>query len=194
MKAFPLLVTVICASSLFATLRTVEVSSPSPYADTEWTTNVPFRITLPANAGRFEIRLSRTIVSNGVQIALGVDRNVDGILAPEETIFVLGRDVDVVFVENPSDEVRHEEAHERHRRTTTDFIWSVFLTDLGCPAHLVAHDESDESVFVDWHISPPQWLFDSSWDFARVTVRGPTASLIHASFFAGANSGILILR
>ena len=194
MKAFPLLVTVICASSLFATLRTVEVSSPSPYADTEWTTNIQFRITRPANVRRFDIRLLRSIVSNSVQIALGVDRNDDGILAPEETAFVLGRDADTVFVENTIDEVRHEEAHALHRRVTTDFIWRVFLTEQGAPMYLAARDESNETAFVGWRTSPPQWLFDSSWDLARVTVRGPTAATVHISLFVGVNGGVLILR
>ena len=194
MKTFFLLLTMSCAFQSFATLRTVEVASSSPYTDTEWTTNVPFRITRPTSVGRFDIQLSRSIVSNSVQIALGVDRNDDGILAPEETAFVLGRDADTVFVENTIDEVRHEEAHALHRRVTTDFIWRVFLTEQGTPTHLVAHNESNESIFVDWRTSPPKWLFDSSWNLARVTVRGSTAATVHVSLFVGANGGVLILR
>ena len=56
MKTFFLLLTMSCAFQSFATLRTVEVASPSPYADTEWTTNVPFRIMRPASVRRFEMR------------------------------------------------------------------------------------------------------------------------------------------
>ncbi len=194
MKASLLLLTMSCAFQSFAILRTVEVASPSPYADTEWTTNVPFLIMRPASVRRFEIRLSRSIVSNSVQIALGVDRNGDGILAPEETAFVLGRDADTVFVENTIDEVRHEESHATHWCMTTDFIWRVFLTEQGSPMYLVARDESNEFVFVDWRTSPPEWLFDSSWGLARVTVRGSTAATVHISLFVGANGGVLILR
>ena len=67
--------------------RTTVVSPPpvSPYADTEVSTNLPFRASDEDTRG-MELRfLLDGCVSNSVQVAFGRDRNCDGVLGVDET-------------------------------------------------------------------------------------------------------------
>ena len=97
-----------CASSVWALPR-VSFPLPSPvYADTETVTNVPFTASLDA-AGCFRLSLSCLATpTNNVEAAFGVDRNSDGVLAPEETDCVVGWDCGAWFVRKGADGARTE--------------------------------------------------------------------------------------
>ena len=81
-----LLLTVGCLVAGVTMARTIRPAqlAPSPYADTEVTTNVPCRIDAPSTKElRVEVAVQGT-PSNNVESTIGTDRNGDGKLSFDE--------------------------------------------------------------------------------------------------------------
>ena len=166
---------------------------PSPFADSEATTNLPLRVGVPGRDWHFDFQMSCAAVSNSVQIAFGVDDDADGELAPAETRLVVGRDATCAFVERPSlCERQEEELSATGQRV--GFGARVFLRTAGTPSRFVATNETGRAVFAGWRTSPPTDLFDPSWNLMRVTVRGPTVASEHAAVSVGPAGHVVIFR
>ena len=178
---------------VFAVVVPVPALPPSPYADTEATTNLPLRVGVPGRDWHFDFQMSCAAVSNSVQIAFGVDADADGELTSAEIRLVVGRDATCAFVENPVRGERLEEALVASR-SRVGFGARVFLRHAGVPSRFVATNEVGEALFAGWRATPPAALFDPSWNLMRVTVRGPTVASEHAAVSVGPAGHVVIFR
>jgi len=128
--------------------------APSPYVDTEASTNLAFGLDLPSLK---QYRLSVACVptpSNNVEVALGGDADGDGRLSFEETGLSLAWDCGA---------------------------WSVVGRGGETAGPVVEGPDSNGvvtatlEVGVGNHKAKPRWLYDRSWNLVRVTTRGVDA-------------------
>ena len=151
--------------------RTVSDLPPSPYADTEVSSNVVFNATR-GDAKFFDVRLELTgTVSNNVQIAFGRDVDGDGDLALGETGLVLawrgGRDC----VENVPESDRIVEASVSESGTTR-FLHMRVMTDRDLEPRTASFTNEAGPCFADLSDSAPDWLYRPDWNLLKVTRRG----------------------
>ena len=109
--------------------------------------------------------------TNNVEIALGTDADGNGVLSAEEERLTIGWDCGSWFVrkgENADDEYSVATATDG---TAQVFSWRLTTLRGGVPSRLVATVD-DAPLFGDLSPSPPRWLHDTSWNLARVVVRG----------------------
>ena len=153
---------------LAAIARSVEVPTlaPSAFADTESVTNVVF----DAGGGglrEFTVRLAaNATASNNVQIAFGTDMNADGVLEPSETDVVIGWDCGAWFLDD-------ERADWSRRWPQDDGVRTLALAMVVKDRHAqrLAVTDGGRPLALDCATLPPT-LFDSGWNYLRVTSRG----------------------
>ena len=167
-----------CASSAWALPRVSVPLPPSVYADTETATNVPFTAALDA-AGRFRLSLSCLATpSNNVEAAFGVDRNSDGVLAPEETDCVVGWDCGAWFVRKGADGARTEHPVTVPADGVSELSWSVRTSPGGAATRLEAAVDG-APAFAELGAREPRrhelsaaWLYRREWNMLKLTGRG----------------------
>ena len=153
------------ALSAFAGARVVVPQlPPSPYDDTEISTNVTF------SAGGDDSRFFSLSISidatptNTLQIAFGRDENSDGILDWQETEFLLGWKCGGWFFRDKTTETEMVAPQESGLR---QLEWRLALGHARDPCSLSATDGGNDLGFA---VSPR--MFNPSWNLMRVTVRG----------------------
>ena len=153
------------ALSAFAGARVVVPQlPPSPYDDTEISTNVTF------SAGGDDARIFSLSISvdatptNTLQIAFGRDENSDGILDWQETEFLLGWKCGGWFFRDKTTETEMVAPQESGLR---QLEWRLALGHARAPCSLSATDGGNDLGFA---VSPG--MFNPSWDLMRVTARG----------------------
>ena len=151
-------------SALAAGRVVVPQLPPSPYDDTEMSTNVQF------SAGSDAARLFWLFLSvdatptNTLQLAFGHDGDSDGILDLQETEFLLGWKRGEWFFR---DKTAEAESVAEPRSGQRRLEWSVSLDRALAPRDLAA---TDGGASLGFHVSPG--MFSPSWNLMRVTVRG----------------------
>ncbi|MCR5838547.1 MAG: hypothetical protein K6G94_02800 [Kiritimatiellae bacterium] len=160
-----ILMVALLALSAFAGVRVVVPQlPPSPYDDTEISTNVMF------SAGEEDALIFSLSISidatptNTLQIAFGRDENSDSILDWQETEFLLGWKCGVWFFRDKTTETEMIAAKESGLR---HLEWRLSLNSNRAPCALAATDGGNDIGFA---VSPG--MFNPSWDFMRVTARG----------------------
>ena len=166
----------------------------SSFADTVVTTNVPMCAVTPSTNWKFNFMLECVPASNSVQVAWGRDVNANGILEPEETRMVVGRNRHGVFVENPISAERFEQSLPVHGLNAESISLRVSLDADGRPLRFDARSEFGSILFPFWRTEPPVWLFDQEWNLMRVTVRGVGVAEESIRLSVAPDATILVLR
>jgi len=143
---------------------------PSLFADSEVSTNVVVNRTRN-DVKVFDVSLDLAAsVSNSVQIAFGQDSDGDGDLAPGETALVVGWRTRRWFVEDVRRGVRHFEPASD--ASGPRFLRMSVRTDDGFAPESAAFTNETGACFADLSRPAPAFLFDRSWNLAKVTRRG----------------------
>ena len=141
-----------CLAAGAAEARTVRPArlAPSPFADTEASTNVPCAFDLTSvKSYRLSVDFVATY-SNNVVVSYGHDGDRDGCLALGERSLEIGWDCGAAFVRGLGGEATPEvEGPDSN---------GVVRISLFVP--------------IKAHKANPEWLYDRSWDLVRVTRRG----------------------
>ena len=147
----------------------VGASLPVPdFADAGASTNIVFAASSMPGAVTFALEFAPT-PTNNVEIALGVDEDGNGALSEEEECLTIGWDCGMWFVRRGAgEEYEYSAATDG---TAQVFSWRLTTLRGGVPSRLVATVDNT-AVFSDISANPPRWLYDTSWDMARVIVRG----------------------
>ena len=148
------------------------------HADTETVTNVPFSAALDA-AGRFRLSFSCLATpTNNVEAAFGVDRNLDGVLALEETDCVVGWDCGAWFVRKGADGARTEQSGVVPADGVSELSWSVQTSREGAATRLEAAVDGSPA-FAELRAKAPRrhelaagWLYRREWNMVKLTGRG----------------------
>ena len=142
-------------SPAFAVETTLPIPSPSVFADTESSTNIPFAgwndLTRFMNI-RTEVFAS---LASCVQVAFGTDHN-DGDLTIDETDLVLGYDCGIWFIRDERN--GHERTEDASNRLSGDFIGHVFSA-LASSRYDRVHQENG-------------MVFSREWNLMKITTRG----------------------
>ena len=148
------------------------------HADTETVTNVPFTAALDA-AGRFRLSLSCLATpSNNVEVAFGVNRNDDGVLALEETDCVVGWDCGAWFVRKGADGARIEHAGTVPADGVSELSWSVRTSPDSAATRLEAAVDGAPALaelgakVPRRHEMSVGWLYRREWNMVKLTGRG----------------------
>lgn len=139
---------------------------PSPWADTEASTNVPLGV-LPQGVQVKEFRVGLSFLatpSNNVQVSFGRDADGDGVLSGAETDLKLGWDCGTWML---GMEPRRETATTNNVK---DLTWTLRMRT-GTPYALHAA-ECDTSLVAVTNQPGLSALYDPAWDLMRITVRG----------------------
>jgi len=154
------------------TLRPAQLA-PSPYADTEASTNLAFSLDLPSLK---QYRLAVECVptpSNNVEVALGGDADGDGLLSFDEVALSLVWDRGA---------------------------WSVVGRDGETALPVVEGPDTNGVVTATLEVglrgrkANPRWQYDRSWNLVRVTTRGVDAPMEHVTLKTTQTGCLLILR
>ena len=143
-----------CLAACAAEARQLNVAqlAPSPFADTEVSTNVSCVLDHPALR---EYRLALGLVgtpSNNVEVALGCDADGDGRLSLDEAALTLAWDCGK-WIASGRDGAAVQSLN--HRMT-----------------ELPNYQEAEIVVDVRRHKANPEALYDATWNLLRVTRRG----------------------
>ena len=164
-------VAIICAVSGLGVLDGFSVPLPrSGFADSGASTNIVFAASTMPGAVTFSLEFAPS-PTNNVEIALGTDADGNGALSAEEEWLTIGWDCGRWFVrkgESSEDEYSYTAAADG---TVKVFSWRLTTMRGGVPSRLAATVDN-VAVFTDLSASPPRWLYDTSWNLARVVVRG----------------------
>jgi len=143
---------------------------PSLFMDSEVSTNVVVN-RMRNDVKVFDVSLDLAAsVSNSVQIAFGRDADGDGDLAPGETALVVGWRTRRWFVEDVRRGVRHFEPASD--ASGPRFLRMSVRTDDGFAPESAAFTNETGACFADLSRPAPAFLFDRSWNLAKVTRRG----------------------
>ena len=158
---------------IFSVPLRVAAAAPLPqsdFADSGAITNIAFAASSMPSAVTFSLEFTPS-PTNNVEIALGTDADGNGVLSAEEERLTIGWDCGSWFVrkgENADDEYSVAAATDG---TAKAFSWRLTTMRGGVPSRLVATADGT-ALFNDLSTSPPRWLYDTSWNLARVVVRG----------------------
>ena len=169
--AAPILTFVFLPFSAFTAER-VEVLTlpPSPFADSEVSTNVVMNSTRN-DVKVFDVSLDLSgAVSNSVQIAFGCDADGDGDLAHGETALVVGWRTGRWFVEDVRKGARHFE--QASAAGAPRFLRMTVRTDGRFVPERAAFTNETGACFGALSQPASGFLFDRSWNLAKVTRRG----------------------
>ncbi len=144
----------------------------SPYADTEVSTNLPFRASDEDSRG-MELQFALDgCVSNSVQVAFGRDRNGDGVLGHDEAETLYGWRNGRYFAESMTEGVRVEE-RDLSGAPSCAFAISLRLSQRRGLLQFSATDGRGVAVLTNLSASAQGWLYGPDWNMMRVTRRGP---------------------
>jgi hypothetical protein len=167
-----LLVAVAVPCAAFAARIKVPPMAMSPYADTEVSTNLPFRASDEDSRG-MELQFALDgCVSNSVQVAFGRDENGDGVLGVDETETLYGWRNGRYFVESMTEGVRIEEAASSAEPSCA-FVMSLRLSKGRGLQHFSATNVLGTAILTNVSASAQSWLYQPGWNMMRVTRRGP---------------------
>ncbi len=170
MKKILLLCCVCGIAAAFARVVRPEALPPSPWADTEVSTNLPFAgVPSAAELRDFRIALSFLATpSNNVQVALGCDGDADGVLSAAETDFMFGWNCGAWQL--------NKDTHWAAATTNEmkNLSWMLRIRN-GWPRALDM-TENDVAVVAVTNAPALAGLYSSAWNLVRVTVRGVDAA------------------
>ena len=156
---------------LMATACALAASLPqSDFADSGASANIAFAASSMPGAVTFSLEFAPS-PTNNVEIAFGTDSDGNGVLSTEEERLTIGWDCGRWFVrkgENAEDEYSYTATADG---TAKVLSWKMTTMRGGVPSRLVATVDGT-AVFSELSASPPRWLYDTSWNLARVVVRG----------------------
>ena len=189
---------------LLATLtlhaRTVSTPKlpPATFLDTEISTNVA----ITAWTGWTERMRSFKIVlsldatpSNNVQVAFGVDEDVDRLLSEEETKLTLGWDCGEWFVASAEHMNRFTATPSENMGLRREISFTVHLESNDSPDRLDTFGNGIPITFAGLDdASPPEWLFSKTWNVLKVTARGVDRHNDHVSVKLNIDPVIFLLR
>ena len=165
------IVIALSAALAFADTSIVVPTLPgSPHADGEVSTNVVVN-RMRSDVKVFDVALNLAgSVSNSVHVAFGRDADGDGDLAPGETALVVGWRTRRWFVEDASGKSRlFEPASDA---PGPRFLRMSVCTDNGFVPRRAAFTNETGACFAALSRPAPAFLFDRSWNLAKVTRRG----------------------
>ena len=158
--------------SVMAAQIVVQPPSVSPYADTEVSTNLPFRASDEDSRG-MELQFALDgCVSNSVQVAFGRDENGDGVLGVDETDTMYGWRNGRYFIESMTEGVRIEEA-DLSGEPSCAFVMSLHLSKGRGLQHFSATNVLGTAILTNVSASAQSWLYQPDWNMIPVTRRGP---------------------
>ena len=166
-------IAILLTSVAFAALaRTaIRASLPVPaFADAGASTNIVLAASSMPGVVTFSLEFAPS-PTNNVEIALGVDTDGNGVLSDEEERLTIGWDCGRWFVRKDAGEEYEYSVAAPADGTTKVFSWRLTTMRGGVPSHLVATVDG-APMFADISANPPRWLYDTSWNLARVVVRG----------------------
>ena len=148
---------------------TVPPMPMSQYADTEVSTNIAFN-TIRNDVKYFALNfLLGSDSLNGIQVALGRDKNKDGVLALSEIDTVYGYRNGRYIIEYVSKGLRYEEPaianEQRNFSISIDTKAKGTLIDFSAKVGV-------RQIFSDLIQSSPDWLYHKEWNLMRITRRG----------------------
>ena len=147
---------------------TVESLPKSEYADTEFSTNIPFDVRFDAMSRmNFSISLDAS-PSNCVEVSIGEDVNADGNLSPEEAVYTFGFDCGRWFKRFVADD---SETIETDNRGQTVIVTS-------------GHAERNFLL--------KKLKMDEAWNLVKVTRRGK-AEVCELATVEGAKPGAALI-
>lgn len=162
-----ILAVMLMVESSLGEVVTLPPLAPSEFADTEASTNLAFSLKT-AERSFFEVAiLLQASSSNNLEVAFGCDANGDGGLSVEEQFLTLGWDSGCWFLRDESSGKRMSVSRPAGTRRL-DFC--VMLNSDRHPCGLIAKDCG--VVFQYNAKTIPSSLFNSDWNFARITARG----------------------
>jgi len=152
------LMLIVCLAASAAQARTLRPAqlAPSPYADTEASTNLAYSLDLSSLK---QYRLTVACVptpSNNVEVALGGDADGDGRLSFDEAALSLAWDCGVWSVRGRNGET----AEPVVEGPDTNGVVTATL-----------------EVGMRNRKANPRWLYDRSWNLVRITTRGVDAPM-----------------
>ena len=154
--------------SAYALPATQPVLPPVEHADTETVTNVPFAA-WGQRRGEFKFTLEFLgTVSNGVEMAFGVDADGDGELSDGEVELLAGWDCGALFI---ADNAMEERAMEAVVDGAHVFSCICEMRSGGRIAS-VACTDNGSAVFPDPVAAKSAWLHASAWNMVRLAGRG----------------------
>ena len=142
----------------------------SPYADTEVSTNIAFRLGGEC-AREVALCFAGCSPSNCIQVAFGCDADGDGTLGADEAETVYGWRRGRLFAESVVDGVRVEDGGSGGAAAGS-FEVRLKLRNGGALRRFSATNELGAAVMTSLPASARAWLYRPGWDMARVTRRG----------------------
>ena len=162
----------LCAAGGFgASVMRQSSLPPSGFADTETATNVVFSFADEV-ARDFSLVLTLdTTPSNCVEVSFGRDTDGSGLLSPPETGLAIGWDCGQWFIVGTNRSARIEACPANSaKRKTLSMV--MRLDSSAGVKQLSIHESGGPEVFPELASARPGWLFDRSWNLARLVVRG----------------------
>ena len=147
-----------------------ETLPPSPWADTEMSTNVVFA-TCPIGPALRDFHIDMSLLatpSNNVQVALGRDADEDGVLSLAETDFSLGWDCGSWWFNRTT---RWEPATTNDVK---DLSWTLRMRN-GAP-HALNVVENGTLISSVTNAAALADFYSPDWNLMRITVRGVDAA------------------
>ena len=163
---------------LVAAAATLDVPRlPSPvFADREVSGDATLPTGIQDDLRRFRLELTFDATpSNNVQIAFGRDATpLDGLLAAEETAFIIGWDSGEWFLRPAGLKERFVHAPADGQTPQRRTLRSAIRVDAqGAPTAVEFSDDTGAFSFEGLPLDPlPSWLAPENWNLLRVTVRG----------------------
>ncbi len=189
---------------LFATLtlHARTVSTPklpaAAFLDTESSTNVMISAWTDwtEHTRSFKIVLSLDATpSNNVQVAFGVDEDVDRLLSEEETELTLGWDCGGWFVASAEHMNRFTATPSENMGLRREISFTVHLESNDSPDRLDTFGNGIPITFAGLDdASPPEWMFSKTWNMLKVTARGVDRHNDHVSVRLNIDPVIFLLR
>ena len=158
----------IFATTLLAAALIVPSMPPPEYDDCEVVTNCVFDASRhDAKVFSVQIELDAT-PTNGVSVVFGHDADGDGILSRLEETMAIGYDCGEWKIVNleTGNKFLHAGASGR-----VAFDWKLRLNGNRTPRSLTA-TVNGQPTFTPLYQSPPLFLFDSTWNAAKIIQRG----------------------
>ena len=160
------------ATTLLAAALIVPSMPPPEYDDCEGVTNCVFDASRhDAKVFSVQIELDAT-PSNGVAVVFGHDADGDGILSRQEETMTVGYDCGEWKVVNLVTGDRFSYAGTSGH---VALDWKLRLNGKRTPRSLAA-TVNGQPTFTPLCQSPPQFLFDSTWNAAKIIQRGQSDS------------------
>ena len=182
------------ASALPAAGGTVAVPDPPApaFLDLESVTNAPIGASMLQSARVFDGRLSLLATpSNMVEVAFGTSRDADGVLLPGDESFSVGWREGSWFIASATNRI---ESATTTNATSRSLSFQLRLSEDGEPNRLTITATGAGDAFSALASNPPDWMFSSSWNVVRLTIRGADDPAEAVSVKFSTDPWVLIMR